>query len=119
MLIISAPDGRVLLERRPPAGIWGGLWSLPEDENENALASRFGLETHQFTQMPEREHRLTHMRIKIRPKIIRAEPMQDAIESSPDQRWFNASEWSSAGLPKPVLTLLSQHQQEYEHDTLG
>ena len=24
------PAGRVLLEQRPPSGIWGGLWSLPE-----------------------------------------------------------------------------------------
>ncbi|MGD8746674.1 MAG: A/G-specific adenine glycosylase, partial [Gammaproteobacteria bacterium] len=26
MLLISDPDGRVLLERREPSGIWGGLW---------------------------------------------------------------------------------------------
>ena len=30
MLLLYAASGEVLLERRPPAGIWGGLWSLPE-----------------------------------------------------------------------------------------
>jgi A/G-specific adenine glycosylase len=27
-VIVRDPRGRVLLERRPPAGIWGGLWSF-------------------------------------------------------------------------------------------
>ena len=39
MLILSDSDGKVLLEKRPPTGIWGGLWSLPEAENEQALAN--------------------------------------------------------------------------------
>lgn len=26
-------DGRLLLQRRPPAGVWGGLWALPETAN--------------------------------------------------------------------------------------
>jgi A/G-specific adenine glycosylase len=30
MLLLRTMDGEVLLERRPPAGIWGGLWSFPE-----------------------------------------------------------------------------------------
>ena len=30
VLVVRDPDGRVLLERRPARGIWGGLYSLPE-----------------------------------------------------------------------------------------
>ena len=29
-MVLVRADTRVLLERRPPRGIWGGLWSLPE-----------------------------------------------------------------------------------------
>ncbi len=29
MLLVRDAAGRVLLERRPPSGLWGGLWSLP------------------------------------------------------------------------------------------
>jgi len=29
-LVLLRADARVLLERRPPRGLWGGLWSLPE-----------------------------------------------------------------------------------------
>ncbi|MCG3171804.1 MAG: Adenine DNA glycosylase [Pseudomonadales bacterium] len=30
LLVIRDADGAVLLEKRPPSGIWGGLWSFPE-----------------------------------------------------------------------------------------
>lgn len=112
MLIMSNADGQILLEKRPPAGIWGGLWSLPEEENEQLLASRFGFEAGDFSSLPDMEHRLTHMRIRIKPRIANTKLRADRIECQPDQRWFNSGEWSAAGLPKPVLTLLTQHLQD-------
>jgi len=45
-LVLLCADARVLLERRPPRGIWGGLWSLPEfrapyrDEGNRAAGNR-------------------------------------------------------------------------------
>ena len=30
MFLLVDPEGACLLERRPPEGIWGGLWSVPE-----------------------------------------------------------------------------------------
>jgi A/G-specific adenine glycosylase len=110
MLIMENPDGQVLLEKRPPTGIWGGLWSLPEEENEQQLADRFGFDARQLDSLPEFEHKLTHMRISIKPRTIRAEPLPNAVESTSDQRWFDATEWAKAGLPKPVKSLLSHYQ---------
>ncbi|HET6591987.1 MAG TPA: A/G-specific adenine glycosylase, partial [Xanthomonadales bacterium] len=37
MLILRDERGRVLLEKRPPAGIWGGLWCLPEGNDLSAI----------------------------------------------------------------------------------
>ncbi|MGB8326770.1 MAG: A/G-specific adenine glycosylase, partial [Steroidobacteraceae bacterium] len=36
MLLARARDQSVLLEKRPPRGIWGGLWCLPEFASEAA-----------------------------------------------------------------------------------
>ncbi|MFP3561625.1 NUDIX domain-containing protein, partial [Paraburkholderia sp. SIMBA_049] len=38
MLVLRDGDA-VLLERRPPAGIWGGLWCLPQADGDAALAA--------------------------------------------------------------------------------
>jgi len=43
MLILINSSGSVLLERRPPAGIWGGLWSLPADDNGLPVQQRLGI----------------------------------------------------------------------------
>ena len=31
MLLIENPQGEWLLQRRPAAGLWGGLWGFPEN----------------------------------------------------------------------------------------
>src|SRR5688572_8905204 len=36
MLWIEDAEGRVLLQRRPPTGIWGSMWSLPEHADQDA-----------------------------------------------------------------------------------
>ena len=65
MLMLVA-DGSVLLERRPPAGIWGGLWGFPELAADADVAAwcrqRFGaaprsMKTHaalRHTRQPKR-----------------------------------------------------------------
>ena len=46
LLMIQAPNGDILLEQRPPQGIWGGLWCLPElntDADPNAyICTHYG-----------------------------------------------------------------------------
>lgn len=37
MLALRDHEQRLLLQRRPPIGIWGGLWSLPEVESTDAI----------------------------------------------------------------------------------
>ena len=33
-MVLAVSNGAVYLERRPPSGIWGGLWSLPELDDD-------------------------------------------------------------------------------------
>ena len=37
MLVIKNKNNAILLRKRPPTGIWGGLWSLPEFETIDAM----------------------------------------------------------------------------------
>lgn len=54
-------DGRkVLLEQRPPTGIWGSLWTLPEGTPE-ALAASFGLRILDRSELPSLKHTFTHL----------------------------------------------------------
>ncbi len=109
MLIVTRSDGSILLERRPPAGIWGGLWSLPDADSLDSLAQQVGLDPIHLKPLPDFEHRLTHMKLNIRPKLARSEPAALKVECSEGKRWFGADEWPLLGLPQPVLGLLERN----------
>ncbi|MDX1605378.1 MAG: A/G-specific adenine glycosylase, partial [Candidatus Competibacterales bacterium] len=69
MLLLRTPQAEILLERRPPNGIWGGLWSLPECPPEAKIAD-WCAQHHDLTvldQQPwaELQHAFTHFRLVI------------------------------------------------------
>jgi A/G-specific adenine glycosylase len=107
MIILRDERNRVLLEKRPPAGIWGGLWSLPQGENAALLASRFGLNLSDARKMATVEHRLTHLQMTIRPSII-STVSHTQVECPGNHQWFELDQCGGLGLPRPVTGLLEQ-----------
>jgi A/G-specific adenine glycosylase len=101
-------DGRrVLLERRPPAGIWGGLLSLPESGGEDAgeFARRHGLRLRQARELPVLRHTFTHFRLTLRPCAYQVETMAGQV-NEPGWEWLALDEIESAALPAPMLRIL-------------
>jgi len=109
MLILINSNGHVLLERRPPVGIWGGLWSLPADDDGLSIQKRLGIENHPLESLTTLQHQLTHIQMTIQPLIGHTEPDSGRVECTPDQRWFSQQEWPALGLPKPVRHLLETY----------
>ena len=109
MLILKDEQGRVLLERRPPAGIWGGLWSLPADDNGEDLDQRLGVDCARLKSLQNFQHQLTHIRMTIKPLLGNATQITKGVECNTEQNWFERQEWTVLGLPKPVRQLLEQH----------
>lgn len=115
MLLLRDAEGRILLERRPPSGIWGGLWCLPEDEGSASLAERFDLNAADFEHLPQVEHRLTHRHLMITPLalVLRHENVaQDdgvAVTSAGKSTlgWFRPGQLDDLGLPRPVQRILN------------
>ena len=114
MLMLVNGEGNVLLERRPPSGIWGGLWSLPVDDTETPVTEKLGLEESQFQPLPALKHQLTHIQMDIQPVIAHSELSAKGVECAAEQRWFKADEWPELGLPKPVRALLETYLESSE-----
>jgi A/G-specific adenine glycosylase len=104
-LIVVRPDGAVLLEERPPEGLWGGLASLPMFESEaESIAwctERFGT-TSTPEALPAYEHAFTHFDLTLRPLLIRVETTAD-IEG---HRWYDPARPVRIGLTKPAVDLI-------------
>ena len=116
MLILVNGKGRVLLERRPPSGIWGGLWSLPANDDGSLLESRFGIESGQIQSLPYLKHQLTHIQMNIQPLLAHSEPLSKGVECTSEQKWFGPNDWPELGLPKPVRQLLETYLESSEND---
>ena len=104
MLLWRDGEGRLLLERRPDSGIWGGLWCLPEADGSTDLAERFDLDTADFDFLPPVEHRLTHRQLVITPVAVSLEATEEPSEEC--LNWFAREAWNDLGVPKPVRTIL-------------
>ncbi len=108
VLIALTARGEVWLERRPPTGIWGGLWSLPEFASvraAQAYARRvLGHAPAQPQPLAPRAHGFTHFDLLMRPLLLRC-----ARASGPEAgvRWYNIAEPARIGLPAPVTALLA------------
>jgi len=103
-------EGRVLLQRRPPTGVWAGLWSLPESADRDA-ASRWH-ESHLCGDFGAAEalapvpHAFTHYRVALHPLRWRDARPRDAVRDNPDLRWFERAQLGRLGIPAPVRRLL-------------
>ena len=102
VMVIRLDDaGAVLLERRPPTGIWGGLWCLPMADS----LAELGLSNASVQKLEPVDHGFTHFRLRIQPVIHRAaEP--DTVQSPDRWKKFSAAEWAVLGLPGPVRDIL-------------
>ena len=106
MLILRNEMGRVLLEKRPPSGIWGGLWSFPEGRSIESIGQNLGLTGIAAITLPQLEHRLSHVRMLIHPSLATATAARQ-VKCSPQQKWVDPAKRSELGIPKPVSDLLA------------
>ncbi len=71
LLIIRNAQGHYLLEKRPPAGIWGGLWSLPELAMDQAVKKtvkqNWQLRVNKYNDLPVLRHTFSHFHLDITP----------------------------------------------------
>lgn len=108
-MLILLRDDEVMLEKRPPSGIWGGLWSLPEiaaDETpETAAQQRYGVYVERLPVLPNLSHVFTHFRLDITPQPMRVLSMKPLVREA-GLVWLSLEDAIGAALPTPVRKLL-------------
>lgn len=112
MLIARNESGELLLIKRPPIGIWGGLWSFPEwDETTSPLeqwcADHLALRVIRQRRDAVLRHTFSHFQLAITPINLEVEPFP-AVMAGDDQRWYNVTAAKTLGLAAPVRLLLDQ-----------
>ena len=108
VMLVARRASEVLLVQRPPTGIWGGLWCLPEFEHrdaaeayaQNALVSA----TLERAALPDIEHSFTHFDLVITPLV--ASCRGEARVRDGSGLWYDLNQPARVGLPAPIKSLL-------------
>jgi A/G-specific adenine glycosylase len=118
VLLIGRGD-EILLERRPPTGIWAGLWSLPEVSCDTDVATycrdRFGADVAAGPALAPIEHTFTHFRLRLTPLPCTVERWPTRMEDSGRSTWvwLPLPEATGAALPAPIKKLLRELRAQH------
>ncbi|OAI49954.1 A/G-specific adenine glycosylase [Gammaproteobacteria bacterium SCGC AG-212-F23] len=104
---------QIFLQKRPPTGIWGSLWSFPEisgnpsnKEITEFCQKKFSQPIKTWKTGKTFRHTFSHFHLDITPIFIQLNKTNLKIMDSEQQIWYNLHENPNIGLPAPVKTLL-------------
>ena len=111
MLMLRNEQQALLLLKRPPVGIWGGLWSFPEapldvelvDWCENELGLRISVEQVH----PVIRHTFSHFHLDIKPIQGTANSIMNRVLEPGATVWYNTGQPEALGLAAPVQKLMN------------
>ena len=122
VMLLLEHQGEWLLEKRPPSGIWGGLWCFPElaldgMALEQPAAISALVQAHCRQQLAcavavsqwlePLQHGFTHFGLLIRPVVCRVTQRTPQL-AQPGQLWLTLPDAQDAAIPAPVKKLLQR-----------
>jgi len=110
-MILASLNGQVYLERRPEAGIWGGLWSLPElgDRTiDDWCDKELGSAADEMLSWDVLRHSFSHYDLDIQPIVVRISPHPGKVADAEQRTWYKLDDAPPGGLAAPVQKLINQ-----------
>lgn len=109
-LLLLNSKQEILLERRPPTGIWGGLWSFPELGPGQSVVQwcqkQLGADVEQHAVWPVRRHTFSHFHLDIKPIVLLAKNPGHCVMEESQRVWYKVGQ-PLGGMATPVEQLLN------------
>ncbi|MGA9852100.1 MAG: A/G-specific adenine glycosylase [Gammaproteobacteria bacterium] len=119
-VLLVTQNGKVLLEKRPPVGIWGGLWGFPEmpvtQDTTAWCREQLHIRAHTLRTWPVLRHSFSHFHLELEPVQVEVSESA-AVGDNADQVWYDLQAPPRLGLAAPVKHLLKTLMQESEEDS--
>jgi A/G-specific adenine glycosylase len=112
LMLLHYYQNQLLLYRRPPVGIWGGLWSLPEVESDHDL-SEWQNQNLGYSKAPKEvkvdllRHQFTHFSLDISVAVIELDQLPSKVSDTASFEFIEQQALPQYGLPTPVSKILS------------
>ena len=109
-LMLRSPEGDILLQQNPPAGLWGGLWVMPTIDQLSeldALAESLQLEIKTTNFLTEKRHTFSHFHLDYQVFDVEVLALNNKVTENDDVVWYNRNNPLSLGMPAPIKALLN------------
>lgn len=110
--LLIRQQGRILLQKRPPAGLWGGLYCPPEVDAVGAWLAQQHFVATREQPLTLFRHTFSHFHLDIRPLLIDVESLGGTIMEADGSLWYNLADPPAVGLAAPTKKLLQQLTSE-------
>jgi A/G-specific adenine glycosylase len=115
VLVVQNDARETLLERRPPAGIWGGLLSFPELGEGQDIADwcrrHLGALPDSSEDLASIEHSFTHFDLTLRPVRLTVEGGAASVMDGERWLWYNSARPLPGGVAAPIGRILREVAQ--------
>ncbi|MDF9391355.1 MULTISPECIES: A/G-specific adenine glycosylase [Methylococcus] len=111
MLLMVDPDRGVMLQKRPPAGIWAGLWAFPEFADLDEMSTWCALHSihpGRIEPLPRRRHTFSHFHLDYTPVVVHCGARRTGVEEGAQGLWHPVGAEIGFGVPAPVRQLLHE-----------
>jgi A/G-specific adenine glycosylase len=105
LLILQRADGAVLLEQRPPSGLWGGLWAFPQFDTRETALQWVGVAGTAGHELAPYRHGFTHFDLTLHPLVVEAAVVTHVADAA-RALWYDRRRPARIGLAKPTLDLI-------------
>ena len=107
-MVMAINENAVYLERRPPAGIWGGLWSLPEVDDVDDWCRQVLHNSPCNAELRDTlRHSFSHFDLDIQPVVVRVDAVSRKVADNPDATWYALGDNPPGGIAAPVQKLIN------------
>lgn len=116
-LLLHNDDNLIYLEKRPPIGLWGGLWCLPSIEMEHCpiryVETTYQFKTNNLKEFMIINHSFSHFHLQIKALTMQTMVSPHSVADHPGN-WFAFHEISALGIAKPVSDIINNFYNQLQ-----
>lgn len=117
-LLLHNVEGAIYLEKRPPTGLWGGLWCMPIIEPqisaEDYIKKTYYFDTLETRQLMSLKHTFSHFQLHITALALCTVPIENKVNES-FGKWIPVQELNQLGLATPTMTIIKHFLETKFH----
>lgn len=116
MVMLYNKEHALYVEKRPPVGIWGGLWSFPQHESLDSVndwcKNKLNVKVKQQNEWQPMRHTFSHFHLDITPVLIEASNPKNIVMEENQAVWYKIGVHHDRGYAAPMMKLFKKLEVE-------